>query len=675
MKLLLPFILFFFINCALAQQTKFVDFLECTSEIEISPIKKEVSGVSTYSFKIKKSIDSIYIDAKNMVFNNVYFKDKKALYKVTTNKLWLFGKFKKGNEYSVSFNYKAHPKKAMYFIDWKYREHPLANMQVWTQGRGKDNSNWIPSFDDMNEKVVFDMSITFDKNYEVIANGKLLKVEETPKLKHWHYDMQQPMSSYLLAIAIGKYKKKTEISKSKVALEMYYYPKDSLKYEPTYRYTKKMFDFLEDEIGVPYPWQNYKQVPVKDFLYAGMENTSTTLFSDTFVIDSTAFIDKNYVNVNAHELAHQWFGDLVTETHGTHHWLQEGFATYYALLAEKEVFGEDYYYYKLYETSQQLKSAQATDTIPLMNPKASSLTFYQKGAWALHCLSEQIGHTAFKKSVKKYLLKHKFKNVQTSDFITIVEQESKQDLSGFVTTWLVNYQLPENEINRSLTKNENTAFLLTHLKEDYLSYRKDDQDEFIPSSLIHQLPPSSHYSVHQVVLEELLDKPNYPTFSSLINEGFSSKNSEVQQTLANNFRKIPFGFRQKYENLLKKGSYEIIETALLNLWMTSPDKRLSYLKSTQRILGFNDMNIKTLWLALALNTKGFQKEHYYGFYNELVDLTHPVNHFEVRRNAFQYLNDLQLINSDVLENLRIGATHHNWRFKSFCKKILDRIEN
>ncbi len=86
-----------------------------------------------------------------------------------------------------------------------------------------------------------------------------------------------------------------------------------------------MFDFLEDEIGFPYPWQNYKQVPVHDFFYAGMENTSLTIFSDAFVVDSIGFNDRNYINVNAHELAHQWFGDLVTAKSGEHHWLQEGF--------------------------------------------------------------------------------------------------------------------------------------------------------------------------------------------------------------------------------------------------------------------------------------------------------------------------------------------------------------
>jgi aminopeptidase N len=673
MKLFPLFITFFFINCAVAQQTEFVDFLKCKAELNILPVKKEVKGKCTYIFTINKTVDSIYIDAKNMTFSNVYFKNRKAQYRVANNKLWLFKNFKKGIKYSVSFNYEVHPKRAMYFIDWDYQEHPLANPQVWTQGQGKDNSNWIPSFDDMNEKVEFDISVSFDKNYEVIANGKLLSKIEKGSVTIWHYDMLRPMSSYLLAITIGKYAKKTEISNSGISLEMYYYPKDSLKFEPTYRYSKQIFDFLEEEIGVSYPWQNYKQVPVKDFLYAGMENTSTTLFSDTFVIDSTAFIDKNYVNVNAHELAHQWFGDLVTETHGTHHWLQEGFATYYALLAEKEIFGKDNYYYKLYETSQQLKNAQEIDTIPLMNPKASSLTFYQKGAWVLHSLRELVGDKVFKNSVKKYLLKHQFKNVETSDFISIVEKESQKDLSNFMSTWLINYQLPEDEINLSLEKNETTAFLLTHLKDNYLSYRTDVNDDFIPSSVVYELPVKSHYSVKQVVLEELLDNPNYPTYTDLIKEGFSSKNIKVRQTLADNFEKIPLKFKTDYKTLLRDESYKTIETALLNLWVNFSDEQLSYLKSTEHVFGFNDKNVRTLWLALALNTQGFQKEKYYDFYNELVSYTNPVNHFEVRRNAFQYLNDLQLINSEVLKNLTSGTKHHNWRFKSYCKNLLQSI--
>src|SRR5690606_27719789 len=143
--------------------------------------------------------------------------------------------------------------------------------------------------------------------------------------------------------------------------------------------------------------QEYKQVGVQDFLYAGMENTTLTIFSDSYMVDSIAQKDQSYFNVNAHELAHHWFGNMVTETESTHHWLQEGFATYYALLAAKEIIGDDHFYLELYKSAMDLE-AQAPES--LLNPKASSLTFYQRGAWVLVALRETIGDRSFKKTIK-----------------------------------------------------------------------------------------------------------------------------------------------------------------------------------------------------------------------------------------------------------------------------------
>src|SRR5690606_2954588 len=143
----------------------------------------------------------------------------------------VYNHFKSNEIYELSLNYSANPKKALYFIDW---DTGGGNNQIWTQGQGKYTSNWLPSFDDMNEKVEFDLIITFDKDYEVIANGKLTNKLDDGSTITWHYDMQQPMSSYLVALAIGKYDKKVETSKSGISLEMYYYPQDSLKIEPTY---------------------------------------------------------------------------------------------------------------------------------------------------------------------------------------------------------------------------------------------------------------------------------------------------------------------------------------------------------------------------------------------------------------------------------------------------------
>ena len=91
------------------------------------------------------------------------------------------------------------------------------------------------------------------------------------------------------------------------------------------------------------------------------------------------------------------------------------------------------------------------------------------------------------------------------------------------------------------------------------------------------------------------------------------------------------------------------------------------------IIGFNDKNIRTLWLALALNTKGFEKTNIQEFYDELVSIPTLLYHFEVRKNAFQYLNELGLVNSRVLQNLQQATKHHNWRFRSYCKKLFANL--
>src|SRR5690606_27103187 len=112
------------------------------------------------------------------------------------------------------------------------------------------------------------------------------------------------------------------------------------------------------------------------------------------------------------------------------------FATYYALLAERDIFGDDYFYAKLYETAQQIKFASRTDSIPVLNAKASSLTFYEKGAWTLFVLHETIGDKAFKKAIKSYLKKYAFKNVNTQNFFDEIKKVSNIDLVQFQKTWL-----------------------------------------------------------------------------------------------------------------------------------------------------------------------------------------------------------------------------------------------
>ena len=310
-----------------------------------------------------------------MEFENVSINHKNVKFKNNKKELILFEGFKKGKN-KLTFSYYAKPKQTLYFTG------EGDNLQIWTQGQGRYTSHWLPSFNDVNEKVIFSVSIIHNSKFIAISNG--IETYSLPKGMQMtfarykevdlsHFQMQKPMSSYLVMLAIGNFEKQTATTKSVTPLEFYLDKNDVSKFEPTYRYSKEMFDYLEQEIGVKYPWGIYRQVPVRDFLYAGMENTTSTIFAQDFVVDSIGFNDRNYINVNAHELAHQWFGDLITAQSGKHHWLQEGFATYYALLAERHLFGDDYFYEELNDYAEQLKRASKTDTSPVMNEKVSSL--------------------------------------------------------------------------------------------------------------------------------------------------------------------------------------------------------------------------------------------------------------------------------------------------------------
>ena len=417
------------------QQFKKVDFTKMNAQVSLYPSEKLISGSVRYDFEVKQTIDTIKIDAKNMEITDVSINGVVVPFKNTGKTLNLFQGYQVGKN-AITFLYSAKPKQTLYFVGW---DSSNGVQQIWTQGQGKYTSHWLPSFDDVNEKVIFNLSIAFNPFYKVVSNGKLINatMNEKGSAKVWKYEMQKPMSSYLVMLAIGQFDYKTLYSVSKVPNELYYKPEEVNKFNYTYKYSKEIFDFLEKETGYNYPWEIYKQVPVHDFLYAGMENTTATLFSQDFVVDETGFNDQNYINVNAHELAHHWFGDLITAKEGKHHWLQEGFATYYALLAEKNLFGDNHFQYELFKNAEEIQKASKYDTIPILNEKASSLSFYKKGAWALHYLRESIGAKNFQKAVKNYLKKYQFKTVDTDEFLAEIKKvSSKFDTNKFKKEWL-----------------------------------------------------------------------------------------------------------------------------------------------------------------------------------------------------------------------------------------------
>ncbi len=640
-----------------------VDFVRAEVLIEPIPHTKSIKGEVAYEFEVLENVDSLFLDAHHMSYSKVLLDLKEVRYDSDGNRINIHAQFKKGRKHILTLVYEAQPKQTVYFLGWD--DKVKGNEQIWTQGQGKYTSHWLPSFDDMNEKIEFDISIIANAQSTVLTNGKFLNkstVTKEGKVTH-RYDMENPMSSYLLAFVIGTYRKQTLLSKSETPIYNYYYPKDSARVEPTFRYTKRIFDFLENEIGVAYPWQNYKQVPVHDFLYAGMENTGTTVFADGYMIDATAFVDKNYVNVNAHEMAHQWFGNLVTEENGEHHWLHEGFATYYAYLAEKAIFGDDHYFWKLYRSWKQLEEvAQQGKGQSLLDPKASSLVFYEKGALALHMLRDEVGDAAFQLGIRNFLDKYRYSNVQVDDFLTEMANASNQDLQKFKASWLVDTQLPSINVKVNLAKHSPSLKALfkmesdlnsaTTAKVDFETYWNETRSVHLRSHMIR------YYS------EKLSEKS--------IEAAFATDTVKVRQALAllSDIKQLP---RAEFETLLNDASYVTIENALLQLWLGYPEDRARYLDKTKGVIGFPNKNIRLLWLTLAVLTNGYEPSATKQYFDELSGYTSPVYSFEIRRISFEYLKEAFGFTDKNLLDLIDATEHHSWQFKKFARNLLDEL--
>jgi len=648
------FFILFFSFSLFSQQTEKVDFISCDALVQPNFTEKSISGKVTYEFEVLQPIDTIRIDAFNIDFTNVLINSKEIKFKSTGKALSLFEGYTKGKN-TVSFSYSAKPKQTLYFTG------EGEDLQIWTQGQGKNTSHWLPSFDDVNEKVIFNVRVVFDENYQVITNG----VNKNPCTQEgeeilWSNKMQKPMSSYLVMLAIGNFVKQTEKTKSGTTLEFYLDKKDKDKFEPTYRYSKQIFEFLEEEIGVKYPWEIYRQVPVRDFLYAGMENTTSTIFSQDFVVDSVGFNDKNYVNVNAHELAHQWFGDLITAKESKHHWLQEGFATYYALLAEKETFGDDYFYNQLYQYAQELQHANQYDSIPILNEKASSLTFYKKGAWALHVLRENVGEKNFRNAAKSYLKKYAFKNVNTDDFLSEINKVSKYDTTAFMKNWLESPKFDFEEALSYLVKNNSINQLIQfgktnkHLEETELF---EKFKAIINSQVFYTVKQEIVYQSQNLSEEKQLE---------LLKLALETNDLKVRQAVAEILSKITYSFKADFETLLNDKSYITREIALFRLWTNFEQDRERLVELSKDWTGLN-YNLKIAHLTLKIVGSNNNESRRQNAVEELESYTKLPYETSVRQPTLETLIKLGITSDVVLVELINASMHHKWQFVKFAK--------
>lgn len=436
-----------------------LDFQELKLDLAFDLKKSIVKGKATHLFTpLRNSVDNFFLDAAgDFTIKEANINGSKIEFLREGEGFIFYPKtaLTFGNKYTLQITYEAKPKKGLYFVGWDDSTN-ISKKQIWTQGQATDNRHWIPMYDEMNDKLITEVNITFAKDYKVLSNGaKLLEKDNPDGTKTWRYRMEKPHAPYLVMLAIGKYDIKEYKSKSGIPLRMYYYPEHKDRVDVIYKYMVQMFDFMEKETGVPYPWKpTYSQVPVQDFMYGAMENTSAVIFGDFYCVDARAYLDRNYVATNAHELAHMWFGDLITARSESDTWLQESFATHYQWLFDREAFGKDAFDWNRRLANNEALQASQADKKAVASTNGGRIRWYPKGAFVIEMMKYIVGREEYNRVIKYYLEKNAYKNVDANELLIAFQDVLGVSLNWFWEQWIYKGGEPHYKVAYSQIRNQ-----------------------------------------------------------------------------------------------------------------------------------------------------------------------------------------------------------------------------
>lgn len=360
-------------------------------------------------------------------------------------------------ESHVSVTYEGSPRLGMYWIvpDAAY---PERGAHVYTQGEPEETRHWLPCWDYPNDRATSEMIVTVGPGLTAVSNGRLVEVrEEADGRRTFHWAVGVPHVAYLTSLVVGEFDE-FALDSDDVRLTVYA-PKgmaDRAAIDRSFAKTRDMLAFFQERTGVPFPWEKYAQILVEEFKWAGMENVSATTLTATMLMDETAALESRSDWLVAHELAHQWWGNLITCRDWSHIWLNEGFATYFEAVFAQHDLGEAEFLWKMNEA---LESATREDSDQYRRPIVCSTyadpedlfdnTTYQKGAWVLHMLRGMLGEEAFWKGIRHYAAKHREGLVGTEDLAAAFAEATGQDLGWFWDQWVYKAGFPDFSVTWS----------------------------------------------------------------------------------------------------------------------------------------------------------------------------------------------------------------------------------
>jgi aminopeptidase N len=386
---------------------------------------------------IRSGLDRLTLDAVDLNIQAVKIDDVDQIFDYDGQQVQVFLKqpTQAGKPIELAIAYRAdNPQRGIYFIAPE-EHYPNKPVQVWTQGEDEDSRFWFPCFDYPGQLATSEIRVSVPKQYMAISNGELIKTDIEGERKIYHWLQKQVHPTYLMTLAVGDF---FELQDEWNGRPVTYYVEKGREQQARLSMgkTPQMIEFFSQKYGYPYPFPKYAQVCVDDFIFGGMENTSTTLLTDRCLLDDRAAIDNlNTEALVAHELAHQWFGDLVVIKHWSHAWVKEGMASYAEVLwVEQEYGADDAAYYLLGQAQEYLDEDASRYRRPLVTHvyrEAIELYdrhIYEKGSCVYHMIRKELGDDLFHKTIATFLHDNAHRTVETIDILRAIEKSTGRNL-------------------------------------------------------------------------------------------------------------------------------------------------------------------------------------------------------------------------------------------------------
>ena len=423
---------------------------------EIDLVGRRLSGVATLTVVARQDrLATVTFDAVELEVQQVTVDGRSARFDNDGQSLrvTLLEPAAEGATFSVAVHYACRPRRGLYFVG-PDAAHPDRAPQCWTQGQDDDARYFWPCLDQPIEKFTTEVICTAPAGTFVLSNGDLRERSDLPggQSTRWHYALSLPQPAYLLTLVAGPFAElRDRAPQTGVDVYAFVAPGREADGRRSFARTPEMIDHFSQKIGVPYPLRRYSQITVPEFIFGGMENTSATTLTDLTLLDERAALDHDVEALVSHELAHQWWGDLLTCREWSEGWLNEGFASYFEYVWREHAKGRDAADLELLaDTDGYLSEAgryqrpvvcrQYDEPIHLFDAH-----LYDKGARVLHMLRHHLGDGAFWRAINHYATKHARGSVETRDLARAIEEVTGRDVERMLDRWIGRPGHPELE--------------------------------------------------------------------------------------------------------------------------------------------------------------------------------------------------------------------------------------